>query len=187
MNKTKGADEKIPCFDGTTPFFLEKFWKLPKIDTEIESCSAVLILFSVSTYDYKGSLCIPNLHTNTSLNVISIVLLASPTNDYTNSLSRKPPTTYTKKQLGIEDVAEEKTIASTSQGPMMCRPLYLYHKYVFVTNLQSKGELGTGAPAPLRFGSRVLSNTTGNVRMYLPYFTQDYAPLKLEESGTMQK
>ncbi|KAJ8580981.1 hypothetical protein M405DRAFT_833285 [Rhizopogon salebrosus TDB-379] len=141
MNKTKDSDsftiatdeedspaksgnplawnQNIPCFDGTNPFFLENFWKLPKIDSEIEGGSAVLVLFSVNTYDYRGGLRIKNLNKNASLNAISVVLLAHPPDDFTNNQSVRPSTSYTKKQLGIEEIAEEKTIASTSKGPMM--------------------------------------------------------------------
>ncbi|OAX30960.1 hypothetical protein K503DRAFT_806519 [Rhizopogon vinicolor AM-OR11-026] len=38
---------------------------------------------SVSTYDYKGGLRIPNLCKNTSLNAIRVILPAPPANDYT--------------------------------------------------------------------------------------------------------
>jgi len=67
---------------------------------------------SVTTYDYKGGLRIPTY----TINAISVILLAPPTDDNTGSLSLKLLTSYTKKWFGVEDFAKKKTIAFTSQG-----------------------------------------------------------------------
>ncbi|OAX41185.1 hypothetical protein K503DRAFT_767916 [Rhizopogon vinicolor AM-OR11-026] len=53
---------------------------------------------SISTYDYEGGLHIPDLHKNTSLNTFSVILLAPPADDYIDSPSLKPLTSYTKKR-----------------------------------------------------------------------------------------
>lgn len=67
-------DEHIPTYNGKQPFCPEDYWKLPNIDDKIENGTPVLVLFTTSTYEYKGKAYNRQLRKSASMNVKAIVL-----------------------------------------------------------------------------------------------------------------
>ncbi|KAG2134074.1 hypothetical protein DEU56DRAFT_756980 [Suillus clintonianus] len=107
-------NEHIPTFDGKKPFCLEDYWKLPKINDEIENGTPVLVFFTASTYEYKGTAHNRELRKNASMNAKAIVLLANSPDSYQHG--EKPPTAnYSEKDLGIMTVKplKESKVAGT--------------------------------------------------------------------------
>ena len=70
----------VPMYDGQEPFKLENFTSLPKIHTELEPGSYVLVAYSVGTYENMGGNAhtMYNVKTRLSLNVQHVILLAKP-------------------------------------------------------------------------------------------------------------
>ena len=68
----------VPMYNGQKPFKLEDFTSLPKIHTELELGSYVLVTYSVGTYkNTGGNVCtMYNIKTRLLLNVQHIILLA---------------------------------------------------------------------------------------------------------------
>ena len=70
----------VPMYDGQEPFKLENFTSLPKIHTELEPGSYVLVAYSIGTYENTGgnTCTMYNIKTRLSLNVQHVILLAKP-------------------------------------------------------------------------------------------------------------
>ncbi|KAH7909522.1 hypothetical protein BJ138DRAFT_1114912 [Hygrophoropsis aurantiaca] len=114
--------ESIPTYDGRKAFALTQFNKLPKIDHEIEVGSAVLVIFSASTYDARGNSQPKHVNKTVSVNAVSIVLLADPITTENDAGPSTPPN-YTSGDLGVESdhtlSSDDEQAKHSTSGPII--------------------------------------------------------------------
>ncbi|KAG1793782.1 uncharacterized protein BJ212DRAFT_1486241 [Suillus subaureus] len=107
-------DEHIPTYNGKQPSCLENYWKLPKVDDEIENGTPVLVFFTTSTYEYKDKAHNKQLRKSASMDARAIVLLENSPDSYQHGVEL-PVTKYTNKDLGIMAMKEEKVAGTSSK------------------------------------------------------------------------
>jgi hypothetical protein len=103
----------VPVWDGHNPFMLSTYAKLPPFTEDIPDNSAVLLIFMVSCFPYKGTF--PCMQYTISFNIQHIIVIALPTEDS----ATEDDIDDTMSQMGIviqeedditEDIVEETPI-----------------------------------------------------------------------------
>ncbi|KAH7909521.1 hypothetical protein BJ138DRAFT_1180981 [Hygrophoropsis aurantiaca] len=94
--------ENIPAYDGREAFALTQLHKLPKIEHEIDIGSSVLVIFSASTYDARGSSQPKHVNKIVSVNAVAIILIAEPISMEIDEKDNSAPSTYASGDLGVE-------------------------------------------------------------------------------------
>ncbi|KIK02279.1 hypothetical protein K443DRAFT_131874 [Laccaria amethystina LaAM-08-1] len=107
-------DATVPIYNGTQPFHLSQYKDLQQIVDEITPNSAVITIFTLSTYPYRRlSSALQNQAVNTSLtfNIQSVIWVAFPSKDamVNPSLSPSPPIGVTDDYL-VDDSDTAKTV-----------------------------------------------------------------------------
>ncbi|KAH7906867.1 hypothetical protein BJ138DRAFT_1117199 [Hygrophoropsis aurantiaca] len=96
--------------------------KLPKIEHEIEAGSSVLVIFSASTYDARGTSHPKHVNKTVSVNAVGVVLLTDPITMDNNDGDASTSPNYTSGDLGVESdhtLSSDDERGGSSTGPII--------------------------------------------------------------------
>jgi hypothetical protein len=69
----------VPTYDGRNGVSLSEYSKLPRISTEMPDGTPVLVIFTVTSWEYKGDL--PHIDTTAMFNIQRVVQLGNDPSD----------------------------------------------------------------------------------------------------------